>query len=95
MSKKVGPRRGGGGQRRSGEGREKGTAGIQGWEGRGKEANGGRKQEEMKGDMDDTTRRRQTLSEERQGGTWQGRGGGCSPEMRKDRKRASHTRKNA
>lgn len=50
--------------------------GIQGWEGKGKagketEANGGRKQEEMKRNMDDTRRRRQTLSKERKdtGGT--------------------------
>lgn len=46
VSKRVGPGRGGGGQWRSGEGREKGTVGIQGWEGRGKagketDANGG------------------------------------------------------
>ena len=66
VSKRVGPGRGGWGQWRSGEGREKGTVGIQGWEGKGKagketEANGGRKQEERKRTMDDTRRRRQTL----------------------------------
>ena len=76
VSKRVGPGRGGWGQWRSGEEREKGTVGIQGWEGKGKagketEANGGRKQEEMKRNMDDTRRRRQTLSKERKdtGGT--------------------------
>lgn len=68
VSKRVGPGRGGGGQWRSGEGREKRTVGIQGWEGRGKagketEANSGEEAEEMKRDTDD--RRRQTLSKER------------------------------
>lgn len=96
VSKRVGPGRGGWGQWRSGEGREKGTVGIQGWEGRGKagketEANGGRKQEEMKRNVDDTRRRRQTLSKERK--DTGAHGGGCSTEMERHRKGASHTRK--